>query len=181
MFDKDVIHMYKNIAAPDSLRDRILNPQSQAQTQDKRTGSVHILQKQYRRVYAVAGCFLFIFLFSLSVIRYNSVSLQISEQADLPAVISESDIAVLLELNTRKETEIITSSGYLSAIDSNTTRGRTKEKSLSISDKQKIQWIFEDESETANASITIITNNKKTIYALSFDDSKNTWVLRKKD
>lgn len=180
MFDKETVHRYKDISAPEELRERVLALQIEKQ---KNKGTV---KRYYKQLCTIAACLVLVIALSIMMFGNDRTALYVSGEEvtgepvmfSLPYTASrqaegDTSITVTIDINVKKEAELNVNYGSIS------TDNKIPAEVLNITDDCIVYWTFDSAERANGAELVIKTENKKIVYKLTCDDN-NIWSMYKK-
>jgi len=193
MFDKNTVDAYKNITAPDELKEKVMASCSSDGTSEKRSFFGNM------RMYAtLAACFVLIVVFSaFAVGNFGDLSVSVSGRtlSSQPVVLSESGITpitysteprmasrttVPVELKTGRETDISVSGGLMKICDAKSGKELYTGTEFTAHADLLIYWSVTAENENPHFEMTIDGQKNSCILLLDFDENTKEWTICRK-
>lgn len=194
MFDKKIVDAYKEISAPEELKERVMSS-----CLDEKTSERGSFSRNLRMYATLAACFVLIVAFSVFAVgNFGDLSVSVYGKTltSEPMALSEPDTApiaysagprmvrrmtVPLELEVDSETEISVSGGVMRVCDAVTEEelySGTGEYTASAD--LIVYWTVDADEEETHFEMAVNGRKKSYVLLLDYDEEAELWTICRK-
>ena len=187
MFDKKQIEAYRNISAPESLRDRVMAADTGRETSEKRSlaGTIRILG-------TLAACLVLVAVFSVFAVgNFGDLSVSVDGKAlsytemtfyetqSYAMQIARMPVSTEIPLSFAidRETTFSVSAGIIEMMDAGTEETIASGTSLAASDDVRILWSVEANEDNCVFDMTVESGRKTETIRLTYKADERVWTI----